>query len=140
MEPKRQVTNREAEAWRIAITLSFCMAKIVGKFKAYPEVDSGVFHRLHQTIGRGMTRLRARSTLGDFCQELRAVTACPAAELLRPSGADDTDARITAIAQVVRQRTGLDDDVFRDLLSGLLSWEPTDKAVILEALTGIIRS
>jgi hypothetical protein len=49
------------------------------------------------------------------------------------------DTRITAVAQVVRQNTGMPESTFRELLSGLLSWGERDKSVILGALVEIIR-
>ena len=67
------------------------------------------------------------------------MVTCPVSELLRPEGADDVDVRLTAIAQVVRERARLGDETFRELLTSLLSWEPADKTIILRALTGIIR-
>jgi hypothetical protein len=143
MDPAMETRKRwrqNAEAWRIATTVNFCLAKVVGKYAAYPEVDPSAFKRVHDAVAGGLERLVADSLLGDFCQELRSVVNCHVAELLRPEGADDTDTRITAIAQVVRIRTGLGDDIFREILEGLLSWEPGDKLMILDALVGVIRS
>jgi hypothetical protein len=134
----RRGSKQNAEAWRIATTVNFCLAKVVGKYAAYPEVDLVAFKRVHDAVEEGLERLVADSLLGDFCQELRSVISCHVAELLRPEGADEIDARITAIAQVVRVRTGLNDALFREILEGLLSWEPCDKQLILDALTGII--
>jgi len=135
----RNVSEMEPEAWRIATTLNFCLAKIVGKYAAYPRVDSQVFHRIRSTVESGLRRRGREAKLGDFCQELRAVASCPMAELLRSAGSDATDCRIAAIAQVVREYASLDDALFRELLTGLLSWEPKDKKVILNALVGIVR-
>jgi hypothetical protein len=136
----RKRRNRNDEAWRIATAVNICLAKVVGKYAAYPEVDAAAFKRVHDAVWEGLERLAADARLGDFCQELRSVVNCPVAELLRPDGADELDAKITAIAQVVRVRTGLNDEVFREVLQGLLSWEAGDRQTILDALAGIIRS
>lgn len=135
----RNVSEVVPEAWRIATTLNFCLAKIVGKYAAYPQVDSQVFRRIRSAVESGLRRRSREAKLGDFCQELRAVASCPTAELLRSAGSDETDSRIAAIAQVVREYASLDDALFRELLTGLLSWEPKDKDVILKALVGIVR-
>ena len=135
----RSVYELEPEAWRIATTLNFCLAKIVGKYAAYPKVDTHAFHRVRSAIETGLKKRSHEVKLGDFCQELRAVASCPSAELLRSAGSDATDCRIAAIAQVVHEYASLDEDIFRELLTGLLSWEPKDKKVILKALSGIIR-
>jgi len=127
------------EAWHIATALNICIAKVVGKYTAYPQVDSEAFHRVFSTVEKGLRGRWQEAKLGDFCQELRAVASCPIRELLRSAGADDTDTRIAAIAQVVRVHAGLSDDVFREILTGLLSWEAEDKNVILEALVRIVR-
>ena len=140
MEARRHLSEREQESWRIATALNFCLAKIVGKYAAYPGIDPGAFKRVHNAISQGLSRGKEAPRIGDFCQELRGVVSCPVAELLRAKGADEVDTRITAIAQVIRERTALQDGVFRELLTGLLSWERRDKEVILRALTGIIKS
>jgi hypothetical protein len=139
MEARKDLSQREEEAWRIVSALNFCLAKIVGKYADYPRIDPAVFQKIHNAIREGLSRSREKLVIGDLCQELRSVVSCPVAELLRPSGAEGVDTRITAIAQVVRQGSRLRDEVFRELLTGLLSWERRDKEVILKALTGIIR-
>jgi len=139
MEKQPHTSNLDPETWRIATTLNFLLSKIVGKYAAYPEVDPEAFQRIHSTVAAGLQKLRAGSRLGDFCQELRSVLSCPVEELLRAEGADDVDTRITAVAQVVRQNTGMPESTFRELLSGLLSWGERDKSVILGALVEIIR-
>ena len=142
MEASKNLSNVNPEAWRILTTLNFCLAKIVGKYAAYPHVDSAAFDRIHNAVAEGLSGLskgKGGARIGDFCQELRAVANCPVAELLRPGGADATDRRITAIAQAVRQNAGLKDEVFRELVTGLLSWDSADKTVILDALLTIIR-
>jgi hypothetical protein len=140
MEKQPHTSNADPDTWRIATTLNFLLSKIVGKYVAYPEVDAEAFQRIHSSVAAGLQRLRAGSRLGDFCQELRAVVSCPVGELLRAEGAGDVDTRITAVAQVVRQNTGMSEETFRELLSGLLSWGDRDKTVILNALVEIIRS
>ncbi|MBI4601502.1 MAG: hypothetical protein HY721_06000 [Planctomycetes bacterium] len=129
----------ETEAWRIAADVNFCVSKIVGRYAAYPQVDAGAFRRVHTTVDRGLKRLKG-SAVRDLCQELRAVTSCHVSELLRAQGADETDTRIVAIAQVLRERCGIPDDLFREVLAGLLSWTPGDKLVILDALVKVIRA
>ena len=142
-KPKRNMGHKvyemEREAWRIATTLNLDLPKIVAKYPAYPKVDSHVFHRMRSAIEAGLRQRSHEAKLGDFCQELRAVASCPTAELLRSAGSDATDCRIAAIAQVVHEYASLDEDLFRELLTGLLSWEPKDKKVILDALVGIVR-
>jgi len=139
IESDSSVSDAYPKACRILTTLNFCLSKIVGKYAAYPDVDSAAYRRIHSALSVVMTRQSSTSALGDYCQELRAVATCPVSELLRPREADDVDTRITAIAQVVRQHTGIDDTSFRELLTGLLSWSLPDKMVILETLVGIIR-
>lgn len=136
-EPTFQVYPR---SWRIATTLHDCLSRIVGKYTAYPNVDSSTFRRMHKALNGGISQQETSMDLGNYCQELRAVTACDPRELLKPRDADDTDARIMAIAQVVRGHAALDDKTFRELLTGLLSWSPADKAVIQDTLVRIIRS
>ncbi|HVR74746.1 MAG TPA: hypothetical protein VMT52_10460 [Planctomycetota bacterium] len=140
METDRNLSSTEREAWRIAQALNFCLSKIVGKYAAYPEVDLEVFRRIHAAVEEGLYHGKRGLKLKSFCQELRAVTSCPVSELLRSEGADDTDTRIAAVAQVVREHAGLSDAVFRELVTGILSWQPGDKSMILEAMVSIIRS
>jgi hypothetical protein len=138
MEANKQAL--ETEAWRIASSLAFCLSKIIGRYTAYPNVDTAAFRRIHDAMERGLRRGRSSAKVRNFCQDLRAVTSCPIRELLRAEGADDTDARLVAIAQSVREHCGLDDELFRELLTGVLSWTPKDKARILETVVAIVRS
>ena len=126
-------------AWHVTTTFIFCLAKIAGKYAAYPEVDAATFDRLHAALTRGINRRKTAGSLGDFCQELRSVANCPPAELLTPEGADEADSRLNAIAHVVRRHAALDATTFRELLRALLAWNPPDKALILKALLAIIR-
>lgn len=139
LEAERRALESYPAAWRLVSTLNLCLAKIVGKYAAYPAVDSAAFERVHAALTRGINQKKSPAELGDFCQELRAVVNCPVQELLRPRGADDTDARLSAIACVVRVHAALADEIFRELLTGLLSWSPNDKALILKTLQAIIR-
>jgi hypothetical protein len=66
------------------------------------------------------------------------VAKCPARELLSFPRAGEIDARIAAIAQVVSQNAQLKEESFRELLTALLSWQDTDKRLILDVLTEII--
>ncbi len=140
METGKEKTTTERRARQVLADINFCLSKVAGTYAAYPNVDAAVFRRMHAALGEGLVRRDKGSTLGDFCQELRAVMSCPVAELLRFAGADDTDTRLAAIAQVLRERARLEEDVFRELLTGLLSWERKDKAAILEAVTAIVRT
>lgn len=139
VEADRRALEVYPLAWRLVTTLNLCVAKIVGKFTAYPSVDPATFQRIHASLTRGLNRKKSAPELGDYCQELRSVVACPVSELLRPPGADDTDARISAVAHVMRTHAKLDDPTYRELLTGLLSWSAPDKALILSALLGVIR-
>src|SRR5262245_35056221 len=106
--------NKEAlenEARRIASSVTICLSKIIGRYAAYPNVDSAAYRRIHEAIERGLGKGRSSARVRNFCQELRAVTSCPIRELLRSEGADDTDARLVAIAQAVREHCGLDDEL-----------------------------
>jgi hypothetical protein len=137
MHEQRQ--KNASEAWRIASDVNYCIAKIVGKFVAYPDVDREAFRRVHGAIRRGLRTSARERGVQDFCQELRAVISCPLTELLRPPCADGVDTRLAAIAQVVRDHSGLDDDLFGELIQGLLSWRRQDREVILDTLSGLIR-
>ncbi len=139
VEADRRALEAYPAAWRLVTTLHLCLAKIVGKYAAYPAVDTATFERIHGALARGINRKKSPSELGDFCQELRAVVNCPLQELIRPRGADEVDTRLSAIAQVVRAHAQLPDALFRELLTGLLSWSPSDKALILKTLQTIIR-
>lgn len=139
VEADRRALEVYPLAWRLVTTLNLCVARVVGKYAAYPSVDPATFQRIHAALTRGLNRRKSAAELGDFCQELRSVAGCPMGELLRPKGADDTDARISAIAQAIRTHAELDDATYRELLTGLLSWSPSDKALILSALLGVIR-
>lgn len=148
METGKNTSSREQRARQTLADLHLCLAKVVGKYAAYPEVDASVLRKLHTAMEGGVCRNADspapgpahRPKLGDYCQELRAVLSCPLAELLQFAGADETDLRLTAVAQVVRQRAKLEEGAFRELLTGLLSWERVDKGAILEAVTAIVRS
>jgi hypothetical protein len=140
METGKNTSSKEQKARQTLADLHVCLAKIVGKYAAYPEVDAAVFRRLHSSMEEGLRRGAGGPKLGDYCQEMRAVLSCPAAELLQFADADETDLRLAAIAQVVRQRARLAEGAFRELLTGLLSWERVDKSAILEAVTAIVRS
>jgi hypothetical protein len=126
------------QAWHTVTTVLICLSKIVGKYVAYPSVDAQTADRIEAVLTQGLSR-RAPAEVGDFCQELRAVVGCPVSELIRPKGADDTDTRITAIAQVVRFHASLNDAAFKEIVTALLSWSAPDKAVILSTLVGIVR-
>lgn len=129
----------DERARRILRDLSLCIGKIVGKYTSYPEVDASACERVQSAVERGLTDGKSTAKLGDTCQELRSVTSCDPRELLSFPGADEPDLRIAAILQVIRTRAKLPDDLFREILTANLSWERSDKSVILDALTRIIR-
>lgn len=139
VEAERRALDAYPTVWRIVTTLNLCIAKIVGKYAAYPSVDTAAFERVHGALTRGLNRKKSPSELANFCQELRAVVNCPVCELIRPKGADDTDTRLSAIAFVVRTHAGLDDLLLSEIVTGLLSWNAADKALILKTLQTIIR-
>jgi len=132
------VSGVHPQAWHTVSTVFVCLSKIVGKYVAYPSVDAQTAERIEGILTQGLSR-RAPAEVGDFCQELRAVTSCPISELIRPKGADDTETRITAIAHVVRFHASLNDAAYKEILTALLSWSAADKAVILSTLVGIVR-
>lgn len=140
VEADHSVRDVVPRAWRLVHSLNFCISKVIGKYAAYPAVDPDVFQRVHDALARGTSEIQTTAELGNYCQELRGVANCPAVELLHPPGADDTDARISAVAHVVRRHTRIDDSLFRELITGLLSWSPADKKLILTTLQSIIRS
>lgn len=129
----------EHRARRILSDVALCLGKIAGKYAAFPNVDSATCDRVTQAIENGWLQDQSTSRMADACQELRAVASCDLRELLRFPGADDSDIRIAAILEVVRSRARLEDSLFREVLTAHLSWEKGDKAVILDALTRIIR-
>jgi hypothetical protein len=135
---EQNVSKLQSQAWRTVSTVFICLSKIVGKYVAYPSVDGPTAERIDSVLTQGLSR-RAPAEVGDFCQELRAVSNCPISELIRPKGADETDTRITAFAQVVRSYASLNDADFKEILTALLSWSPPDKTVILSTLVGIVR-
>jgi hypothetical protein len=138
MEIEKNRAQPNSRPRRIAEDLALCLSKIVGKFAAYPEVDPAAFQRMHSALERGLVSMDSPARLGDYCQELRSVAKCPARELLSFPRAGEIDARIAAIAQVVSQNAQLKEESFRELLTALLSWQDTDKRLILDVLTEII--
>jgi len=139
MPTRHDPTSLEGRARRILADVAFCLAKVTGKYTGYPDVDSSVFERVRGALEQGFFDGSSTARLGDACQELRGVTACPLPELLSFPGADETDLRIAAILETVRARAKVPDDLFRELLTAHLSWEPGDKRVIVGALTTVIR-
>jgi hypothetical protein len=139
MSIQRQTPPTESECWRVASAFNYCLAKIVGKFAGYPQVDPAAFHRMHEAIGRGLASRRRAARIGDFCQALRGIVACPIEELIGPPETDAVDIRLASIAQVVREGASLEHGLFEDLIRGLLSWNRTDKQVILRTLSSILQ-
>ncbi len=147
MQPKKDALAIEEEALKIARSVAFCVATVVGKYACYPNVDEATFERIHKRITGGLTK--RRRSIRDVCQELRAVTSCHVKELVEPERVVDSDGnreeldeaelRLVAIADVIRRSSRLPNSVFREILTGLLSWDPPDRLVILDTLTSIIR-
>ena len=146
-EPQ-DTARAEQEAHKIAKGVAFCLATVVGKYAAYPQVDETTFERVHQKITAGLIFHCGRS-LGNFCQELRAVISCPVGELIRPENIvdangnpkefDETELRLIALSDVVRSGSRLSSSMFREMLTGVLSWDAPDRRVILNTLTNIVR-
>ncbi len=148
MKPSEDAAKVVEEARRISKGVAFCVSTVVGKYAAYPQVDEPTFERVHKRIGAGFGQFDHRS-IGDFCQELRAMVTCPSAELLQPervvnkSGAaqqlDEVELRLISIADVVRRGAHLTHREFKEVLVALLSWDAKDRRVILDTLESIIR-
>ena len=148
MAPEKDVSKVEGEALRISKGITFCVATVIGKYTSFPDVDEPTFSRVHQKITAGLLFHR-RNSIGDFCQELRGVIACPVSELLHPERVtdadgnddhlDETELRLIAIADVVRRNANISDALFRELLTGLLSWDANDRVIILDTLINIVR-
>lgn len=137
VEDRRPAKVRD-EAWTILRNVSLVLAKVVGKCQGYPDVDRASFTRVHKALEKGLIAPPRTTAAVDTCQELRAITVCPIAELLRPGEASDLDTRLAAIAQVLRERAGLSPEVFREIVVGLLSWREPDKQTLLDSLSSII--
>ena len=148
MKPSEDAAKVMGEAWRISSRLAFCVATVMGKYAAYPQVDDPTYERIHKRIVAGFSHFTGISA-GNFCQELRAVISCPAAELLRPERVvdrrgearelDEVELRLISLADVLRRGARLSHSEFKEILIGLLSWAPEDRAVILGTLENIIR-
>ena len=148
MKPSEDAAKVAEEARRISKGVAFCVSTVVGKYAAYPQVDEPTFERVHKRIGTGFGQFNSRS-IGDFCQELRAMVSCPSSELLQPervvdkSGEsqrlDEVELRLISIADVVRRGAHLTHREFKEVLVGLLSWDTKDRRVILDTLVSIIR-
>lgn len=148
MKPSEDAAKVAEEARRIAKGVAFCLSTVLGKYAAYPKVDESTFERVHTRIATGLTGLNGRS-IGDFCQELRAMTSCPGCELLKPERVvdrhgdaqqlDEVELRLISIADVVRRGARLSHAEFKEILIGLLSWDTKDRGVILDTLVSIIR-
>lgn len=145
MKPSEDAARVAEEARRISRGVAFCVSTVVGKYAAYPQVDEPTFERVHQRIGSGFDQFK--QSIGDLCQELRAVISCPSSELLQPIAdkrseakpLDEVELRLISIADVVRRGAHLNHREFREVLVALLSWDPKDRQVILDTLVSIIR-
>lgn len=148
MKPSRDAAKVAEEARRISKGVAFCVSTVVGKYTAYPQVDERTFERIHKRIASGFSDFDSRS-IGDFCQELRAMVSCPSSELLQPERVvdkngeaqrlDEVELRLISIADVVRRGARLSHREFKEILVGLLSWDVKDRRVILDTLVSIIR-
>ncbi len=148
MKPSEDAAKVAEEARRISRGVAFCVSTVLGKYAAYPQVDESTFERVHKRIGDGFDQYTGRS-IGDFCQELRAMVSCPSCELLQPERVvdrngesqrlDEVELRLISIADVVRRGAHLSHREFKEILIGLLSWDARDRRVILDTLVSIIR-
>ncbi len=143
MQPTEDSPRLEQEAWKIANGVAFCVATVVGKYASYPHVDEPTFRRVQSGLTDGFRR-HQNDRIGDVCQELRGVCVCPVRELLAPIRASDepraseVELRLLALADVLRRAAQLPESRHRELVLGLLSWNPDDRSVIFRTLRDII--